>query len=70
MKIDDNGVVRDMTAEEIAEFEANRIEDVAVSADTALQTMAAEIASSDTNSIAKIRAAAQRFLDATSENMI
>lgn len=65
MRIDDNGVIREMTAEEIAAFEAERIEEAPVDEQAALQTFAAEIASSDTNSIAKIRAAAQRFLDAT-----
>lgn len=65
MKIDDNGVIREMTVEEISAFEACRIEEMPIDAEAALQTMAAEIASADTNSIAKIRAAAQRFLDAT-----
>ena len=65
MRIYDNGVIREMTEVEIAEFEANRIEEPPMDAEAALQTMAAEIASTDTNSIAKIRAAAQRFLDAT-----
>jgi hypothetical protein len=60
-------VYREATAEEIAEIEQQvKVEEQSI-ADASLNEFMTSLASADTNSIAKIRAVAQKFLDSTSE---
>ena len=65
MKIYENGIYRDMTAEELAEVENLAAEEVGQSDENAINAFFAGLASTDTNSIAKIRALAQEFLNNT-----
>ena len=66
MRIYENGIYRDMTEAEIAEAENLAAEEAAAQSDeNAINAFFAGLASSDTNSIAKIRALAQEFLNNT-----
>lgn len=67
MKIDDNGIIRDMTTEEESEYIANKPqkEEKTVDTKTALQSFFEGLSSSETTSIAKIRALAKKFIEDT-----
>lgn len=66
MRVCDNGIYRDMTEEEIAEMKSVVIPDEPPQNDErAINAFFAGLASADTNSIAKIRALAQEFLNNT-----
>ena len=65
MKINDNGIIRDMTPEEIAEMYVPEPSESPQNDENAINAFFAGLASSDTNSIAKIRALAQEFLNNT-----
>ena len=69
MKINvlENGkvITRDMTEEEIAEIENNAPAEPTPNEENAINNFFAGLASADTNSIAKIRALAQEFLNNT-----
>ena len=65
MRIYDNGTYRDMTAEEIAEFEKNIPTTPTPNEEDAIKNFFEGLADGETNSIAKIRALAQEFLNNT-----
>ena len=65
MKIDDNGIIREMTEEELAETQKNIPSTPTPNGEDAIKTFFEGLADGETNSIAKIRALAQEFLNNT-----
>lgn len=68
MKINDNGITRDMTPEEESKFitmqSTNNISEEE-KYDEALKSFFEALANNETNTIAKIRNLAQQFIDST-----
>lgn len=65
MKVLENGIYRDMTEAEISKMQKDAPEEPTPNEEDAINNFFAGLASTDTNSIAKIRALAQDFLNNT-----